>query len=659
MVIESNLKVPKPSFMDDQFVRGNLRWWLTVLTFIAGLAVFQALFSQFANLHGGDAYYHLSVARKYWQDGFFDSLSWARFSAMHRHFGDKEFLFHVLLMPFVWLLPSQAGGNWALAFFNALIAAMITNLSIRAIGKWGIFIPVWMFGTAAAFSFRMTFLRPEILSLILLILATWMASRHKYFWLMIAAAAYSLSYTAFHALLGLSLGWFFYIGWISRKWNWRLLLYTGLGVAFGLMAHPNFPSNCYIWWIQNVDFFRYKAYLPVGKEIYPHTTATALVFNFGWLLGLYVFWRSGEKIQAESVDAGPEAFFLINAVAFSLLYLLMQRFSIYCMPFVTLYILFEIRRRGEKIGRWCYPPWRGKIPFIVAFCLCLMIGMNSCWWVYYNLKQDGAFTEVYQENWRQIQSHLPQGARVVAPWDFSELYIWAAPQASYTNLLDPIFMAVSHPRLYELQRSIWANKEPDVPLAVRIALDSEYLLAPLSKQSALYQKLAGDPRVEVQYSGMDALFFIKTERPDDFVMDWRIVPASGEWPLPLEQAERRGFVYPRHTSPGARKLEAYIDARRVTGKNKQAQVFHCIHVKEVDEPVFVTYELAAYGPATFWHNGEKSVEINAPLKAALGNGVFFSLRLEKGRHLFSVSTRTYEGHMGFYLVERNRVAIKR
>lgn len=632
-------------------MKQKLTWQSSALIFFLSLVVFLTIFSRFENLHGGDGYYHLSLAREYWRAGFFDSLSWARFSAMNDHFGDKEFLFHLLLMPFVRLAPSHAGANLALAFFNALVFTIIAFLSVRAIGKWGVFVPVLLFGTSAAFTLRLTSLRPEILSLILLLLATWVASRKRYFWLFVVSGLYALSYTAFHALLGLSLGWFVYTGWITRKWDWRIPLYTALGIACGLALHPNFPSNCQIWWIQNVDFFRYKAFLPVGREIYPHTTATALEFNFGWLLGLILFWRSVEKRHPESTNAGPEAFFFVNAIAFSLLYISMQRFSTYCMPFVTLALLFEIKRRGLAIGRWFYLPWRGRIPFSIAFCLCLALSMNSCWWVYYNLKQHGVFTTSYSKQWREFAFHLPEGARVAAPWAYTELYVWAAPRARYLNVLDPVFMAVANPGLYGLQRSIWANRTPDVPLAVRTFLDSEYIVFPAGKDTALFRKLVNDPRVELRHRGMDAIFYIKPRRPDRFVLDWRFVQDMDRLPLKPGAVTTTGFEYPRLPRNKGRAVEAYVDANRI---NKQSKQFHCFHIEHVVKPVSVTYELASYGPATFRHNGEKILEIGTSPKAELGKGVLFTLYLEKGRHLYSVSTRRYDGNAGFYLMERNR-----
>ena len=270
----------------------NYLWGGTFLIFLLGFTFFCYFFSKIPLLHDGDSYYHLAVARLYSQKGFVEHLEWARYSVMNSGFGDKEFLFHLLLMPFVHWLPSDLGGKIALALLNAATAAVIANLSIRAIGKWGVFVPVWVFGTSAAFFLRMSRLRPEILSLLILMGATWAAARQKYRWLILFSALYALSYTAFHVLIGLSVGWFIIIGWVYRRWEWRLPVYTTLGVLIGLLAHPHFPSTLNIWAIQNIDFFILKNKIGVGNEIQPASIGTILSLNFGWLLGLAVFWRS-------------------------------------------------------------------------------------------------------------------------------------------------------------------------------------------------------------------------------------------------------------------------------------------------------------------------------------------------------------------------------
>jgi hypothetical protein len=491
----------------------------TIVVFLISFIFFGYLYVKIPLLHDGDSYYHLALARLYTQQGIVDNLDWARYSIMNTGFGDKEILFHLLLMPFVHWLPSDLGGKIALAMFNAMTAAVIANLSIRAIGKWGFFVPVWLFGTSAAFTLRMSRLRPEILSLIILIVATWLASKKKYHLLLILSALYALSYTAFHVLIGISIGWFIMIGWVHRHWEWRLPVYTIIGVAIGLVVHPHFPSILNIWAIQNIDFFFLKNKFAVGNEIEPASIATILLLNLGWLIGLIIFWRSTEESPLQVKPTGFECIFIVNAIGFSLLYLLMQRFSIYCIPFVTLALFFWFKRYDWKIGRWTYLPWHGKIPFAATFSLCLCTSILGSWYVYVNLSDHSVFETTHLKDWRALKQIIPKDAKVAAPWDTTEVLVWAAPQGRYLNLLDPIFMAVPFPAAYAIQKNVWNGHEADVPYVVKTHLDSDYIVFPYKRHMQLFRRLFKDPRAKLLYLGNSALFCLVPEAKEKFIVD--------------------------------------------------------------------------------------------------------------------------------------------
>ena len=637
-----------PAFLQKGWVS---LWGLTVIVFLISFIFFCYFFLKIPLLHDGDSYYHLAVARLYVEQGFVDQLEWVRFSAMNSGFGDKEFLFHVLLMPFVSWLPSELGGKLALALLNAMAVAVIANLSIRSIGRWGIFVPVWVFGTSAAFTLRMSRLRPEILSLQILMVATWLASQKKYRWVMILAALYALSYTAVHVLIGLCVGWFVVIWWVEKRWEWRLPVYVTIGSVIGLAVHPHFPSNLNIWVIQNIDFFLLKSQLDVGNEIQASSITTILSLNLGWLLGLVVFWRSTAKNHAGSKTTGTELLFLVNALAFSLLYLLMQRFSIYCVPFVTLALLHYINSRNLKIGQWTYLPWHGKIPFAAAFGLCLCTSILGAWYVYVNLSDHSVFDTTHREDWQALGQIIPEGAKVAAPWDSTEVYVWAAPQARYLNLLDPVFMAVPYPSAYLLQKNIWNGDEPDVPYTVKTHFDSDYIVFPYKRHIQLYWRLLHDPRAKLLYRGHNALFRLIPDQDQKFMVNWKIIPDNGKWPPDEGDINEMEKHYPEQKDSIGQDYEGYVNGGR---SNSNTGCINLAHIEDVNEPVNLEYEISSYGPSSVWLNHKLLIKNLFPGKARLGQGVRLSLELEKGRHIFSVQTCPYKRQNGFYFLERSR-----
>ncbi|MCU0241811.1 MAG: hypothetical protein MUF51_05255, partial [Vicinamibacteria bacterium] len=68
--------------------------WMAGL--VTTLTIFMLLVP-FVTLFDYDSYFHLAVSHRYLERGFHGGLEWARMSAMHANFGDKEFLFHVLI----------------------------------------------------------------------------------------------------------------------------------------------------------------------------------------------------------------------------------------------------------------------------------------------------------------------------------------------------------------------------------------------------------------------------------------------------------------------------------------------------------------------------------------------------------------------------------
>jgi hypothetical protein len=615
------LTVPRPA----------LRGGLALFALAFGLCAL--FYSRHPLLYDADSYYHLAVARAYAQEGILHDLPWARFSLMHPGFGDKEFLFHVLLAPFAALPDALLGGRLALAMLDALVLAIVGFLASRAMGRWGLLAPLGLVLGSQEFAWRLVRLRPELLSLALLLLALWAAARGRYRWLGALAAVYALSYTAFHAFLGLFLILFLFLGWARRRWEPGLALYPLLGAGLGLVIHPQFPKNLEVWVAQSVDFFLHRAHLDVGTEIRPNLTDVVLLANLGWFLGLAVLWRSGRPAPADSPqDAGRAAdVFGVAAAVFGGLYLLMSRFSIYAFPFVTLWALFELRRRGRLPGRSMALLGGRRLPIAVALGVALLASLPGA------LRELGTFArrtdpgpgEIRLREREEVARTLPSGARVAAPWRSTPVYLFSAPWARFLNVLDPVFMAVPYPRLYEIQSRLFDGSEPDPPLAAVAGLESDFIVCPLGEETrGLVERLTADPRVTVLHRGFNGVFQIHPAA--GFVLDWQ--------------------GYPRLADPAARAVEGYVDARRISQGRDCATL---VHEEETGTAARVDYELAPSGPTTLWLDGRFLASTAGNPGAVLGEGIRLPVDLAPGLHRITVRTcPAKDGRSGFYLVER-------
>ena len=436
-----------------------------------------------------DSYYHLAVAREIGANGYPDALPWARFSAMGKTFGDKELLFHLLLVPFT-RSDAATGGRLALALLNAAIAATLTAIAWRTMGWWSLAVPVWLAVSAPMLTFRLIRLRPELLALLLILALAMATARKRVAWVAITAAVFALSYTAFHVVIGLALLW-----WAIDR-DWKLPTAAVAGTAAGLLVHPAFPGNLQIWWIQNVEFFLRKAQLDVGTEIAPAATDAFFAANLGWWAGIALLFFAGRNVAAP--DRRRLLVLSIAVAVFAVLTLLMQRFAVYFVPLLSLLAL-------EK------PPK----PRVAAAVLALsLLSLPATLQISRELLAD----DPSEAEYARAGLSIPAGAKVAAHWGPTEFYVFFAPHARYLNVLDPVFMATPFPAVYKAQRRVFDGTEPDVPRVATTVLDSDAIVVPST--SPVFDRLQHDPRVVPVYSA--ATFVGRFVAPPEnvFVTDW-------------------------------------------------------------------------------------------------------------------------------------------
>lgn len=462
-------------------------------------------------LYDTDSYYHLFIARVFRRFGSVDALPWLRMSLLRDGFGDKELLFHWLLVPFVGGSDSTLGGRAALALLNGALACALSLLGRRYAGKLGLLLPLAVYFGSLDFVGRMIRLRPEILALLLFLLAATLAVSRNYRLLGAVALVFALSYTAIHALVGLCGLWFLVRAARYRRWDWQLLLYPVMGAGIGLLMHPHFPYNLLIWKVQNVDFFRVMDRADVGREILTPSPWLLLRGNLGWLaaltaLGTAVYLHgTNESRDGGSRDLWSRDVWLVAAIVFGILYVRMVRFSTYFIPFASVALLAAVssqRRHGSKPPRWL-----GAVPWValtVAMLLSLvpiqqLRGMA--------LARGGALHR--EEDWAAAGQVIPPGGRVAMDWGLTPNMMFFAPQALYLNALDPLFMKLPFPKEYAAWREIAEGRAEDIPDLVTRVLDSEYLVLPLPANRVLIERLEQDPRVTRLYAGYTVVYKIE------------------------------------------------------------------------------------------------------------------------------------------------------
>ena len=164
-----------------------------------------------------------------------------------------------------------------------------------------------------------------------------------------------------------------------------------------------------------------------------------------------------------------------------------------------------------------------------AACLAVSAPEALRQWTNYDLRTQAGPGAVRLRDREAFSQALPEGALVAAPWQQTSIYMLWAPQALYLNVLDPVFLAARDPARHAAQANVFSGEEPDVPLAVAVALDSQFLAySPYAGLDLLTARLEQDPRVAIRHRlhGFNLLWTILPDRNDAFILDWFELPSN-------------------------------------------------------------------------------------------------------------------------------------
>ena len=405
-------------------------------------------------LLGIDSYFHVAIAEKMSQHGMvLREFPWATESVWADSFFDKEWLFHLILVPL--LAFGKIGcGKVAVVLFNAMIAGSFWYLFrvIRVRGRfwWLLLMPLCTYGY---FLERLGMCRPHVFSIAILGLCLALMFARRPILLALATAIYALGYTGHWQIVGL-VGLYdilYYVlddeGKRRRAFRWFLPMTIPVvaGMILGEVVHPNFPANIKGLWFQNVmvlkEYWHGGTGL-VGMQPSELRRLPVLLFlrNFGLLLVGFVLVVGHGVRRRKPV---PRALWFFGFV--SLLYLVMtfrsQRFAEYLVPIGVTFIALYWSLAGPALTL-------AKLPRVqkagIAVVIGLYILLGNGWmlggrivrrFIYQNNQPRYAETTAF------LQEKLAPGDHVFTQsWSDPPILFFGAPEQHYLVFLDPFFM---------------------------------------------------------------------------------------------------------------------------------------------------------------------------------------------------------------------------
>jgi hypothetical protein len=226
--------------------------WRIVLVFGASLGFTYNLQFQSPFIIGYDGYYHAKYALLLRTLGLMREFKWAAHSLWAQQFADKEFLYHVYLIPFTGFDDLGTGIKLA----SVLMASLVLT-SFYAILLLNRFRYPWLwYGLLLAsgwfFLYRLNAARPHVVAIVLLLWTVHLMINRRPRALAAVVFVYSLSYTGFVLPLIIAVIVSVHLFLAEREVEWKTpLIILGASLA-GMLVNPFFPNNVRMFFVQNL-----------------------------------------------------------------------------------------------------------------------------------------------------------------------------------------------------------------------------------------------------------------------------------------------------------------------------------------------------------------------------------------------------------------------
>ncbi len=454
--------------------------------FLAGLVVFLIsliIFSYlqfYPGINDPDAFYHVKIAQLMSQRGLITDFPWMQFSTWKDGFVDHHFLYHVLLIPFVSFLPPLIGGK----IFQIILCSLAVLAFYWMLKKLKIKAAFWftlVLFLAPSLLFRVSLVKAQPLSLIILFIGLHFIFNKKHFSLFLTSLIYVLSYGGwillpiFSVLYALVAAFdqalqslpqlpksYWRAGWqlllrslknlFSSKLFWPLAAFSG--AAAGLIINPFFPQNINFYWVHifKIGLINYQKYVGVGGEWYPlnfsdlayHALIPLLLATIG--AGLLLFYFRSSRT--------PAKFFLLSSFLLLLLTLKSQRNIEYLIPFLvasaagSLNLFWEnqqaqncLLQLAGKLKKLFPEAWVKKTAWSLAIVMLLCLGI-FCLVDAKKRLTDTSFSFDYLGGAsRYLASHSqPRDLVLNSNWSYFPMLFYHNDKNYYVIGLDPTFM---------------------------------------------------------------------------------------------------------------------------------------------------------------------------------------------------------------------------
>jgi hypothetical protein len=484
-------------------------------------------------IRGYDGYYHIKFAALFPSLGFPDRFKWAAQSVWATGFADKELLYHLFLVPFTRFGDLATGVKFATVLLGAAVASsfyLILSLNrLRYPFLWTLL----LFASGHLFLDRLGAPRPHVLSIVLLLWSVHLILNRRRRALAVVVFVYSLSYTAVHLPLALSLIVAAYLFVTERKIEWRTPL-TVLGATVaGVLINPYFPNNLDIFWLQNfaVPWMAVAGgvVMRIGGEFQPWAPRELILAHLAVLVP-FAGAVCLTVVRPRPTSARTGSLFVLSTT-FILMTLLIGRFIEDAVP-LTLFFLasfytdrfpdLELREALKASG-----PRRSRAIAVTATVGLLVAGL-----LFTTYREALPLFEAEPPMRREAALYLrdhtePDELIFTCDWDDTPELFFFNDHNRYLVLLDPNFMYFHDPELWREWFSVahggFGGRTYDI-----LARDYRYGVCTYDFEH-LKRIVEGDPRMEIVHdTGWTYVF--RVDAGSRWISSWSF-RETPDWPV--------------------------------------------------------------------------------------------------------------------------------
>jgi len=313
---------------------------------VAFLIIFSVMQFTVPNIIGFDGYYHIKTADIIKKEGFIKEFPWARNIIFSDNYADIQILFRILLMPFTFL-GLELGAKIASILFAALCFIVFYWFLIENKIKYAFFWSLLYLFAAESLMYRFLLARQMPIAIALLILTIYFLQKRKYLFLSIASFVFVLFYSGFVIQLFMILLYLILEKIFSKKFDYKILLYSFIGVVLGLIINPYFPNNISMLYTQIFKVNLIANLYNVEWKPWPF-------FEFiknNILVLLYLVISFFIVVKNKKI-AKIQAFYFSLALFFFFYTIMSRRMQEYLVPFSVLAFAFLFNDYFENKGKF-------------------------------------------------------------------------------------------------------------------------------------------------------------------------------------------------------------------------------------------------------------------------------------------------------------------